>query len=115
MAKPQSITRDQAVRALSRFCVGKCGVCRGPHGYIWHAIVKQRFGIDVSAGQCPVDRVLTILERRINLCAACRAWTGAKCDLYGGSACRWRTYMRRPGAVCLATPPKWKPESIDDG
>ena len=54
---------------------------------------------------------------RLARCRPCGSFDADRdvCDLYGGPACRWRSYLTRPGAVCLAVPPRWPPVAACTG
>ena len=43
-----------------------------------------------------------LVAARLAACRACDDWAETKCRRYTGTACRFKTYLRRPGAVCLA-------------
>ena len=114
MAQPALLSSPEQMHRLRRLCAGGCDICFGPKGHVWRSIVKQKLGIDVDSGECPIERAAVRIRHRQAICSECEHG-GGKCGLYGGAACRWRGYMRRPGAVCLMNPPKWKPESLDNG
>ena len=69
-----------------------------PHGLAWG---------DLGGGVRPHNG-LSLLAQRLAICDACGEWDGPnhRCGL--DPRCT-RCYLRRPGTVCPAEPPRWLP------
>ena len=113
-----------------------CERCRDKHGgRRWRENLRLAFALpgDTTEFDCPrgllwdsastvrpaVQRnpapMRALAENRLVACRACDDWAATKCGRYASTVCRFKTYLARPGAVCLAAlgvggdtgPSKW--------
>lgn len=104
-----------------------CAVCRDLEGGRWlREQWSQLYGMPTEAPDfaCPDGfpwgfagspgprKIPDYVARRIETCRGCENHGAGKCGLYGGASCRWRAYIKLPGAVCPAEPPKWACQKI---